>query len=385
MIWQTVDKAARSAPWLASWGWQRLTRRERRGTRPHVIVALADHFEPAFLPEKPDGFAPLAVQEARMDRWCADYPAALSPWRDSDGRPFQRTYFYPAEQYIPSIIDRLQAHCAQGWGDVELHLHHGVAAPDTSENTRRTIVEFRDRLVSHGCLSRWDGAGPPRYAFVHGNWALANSAGGRACGVDDEMQILAETGCYADLTLPSAPDIAQVLKINSIYECRLPLNRRAPHRRGADLRVGRPPERWPIMVQGPLGLNFERRIHGLPAPQIENSAITARYLPSMNRFRLWRRANITVLGRPDWIFVKLHAHGMDPRDASAMFGAPMQHFLRDLTAAASAGDFDLHFATAREMVNIILAACDGRQGNPGEYRDYRLKLITPRVGTALSA
>ena len=25
------------------------------------------------------------------------------------------------------------------------------------------------------------------------------------------------------------------------------------------------------------------------------------------------------------------------------------------------------------MVNIILAACEGREGNPGEYRDYRLK------------
>jgi hypothetical protein len=195
--------------------------------------------------------------------------------------------------------------------------------------------------------------------------------------VDDEMQILADTGCYADLTLPSAPDIAQVLKINAIYECRPPLERRAPHRRGTDLRVGQAPERWPIIVQGPLGLNFERRIRGLPAPQIENSAITVRYLPSMSRFRLWREARITVRGRPDWLFVKLHAHGMDPRDEPAMFGPPMQHFLRELSGAASAGEFQLHFTTAREMVNIILAACDGRQGNPNDFRDYRLRLIAP--------
>ena len=25
------------------------------------------------------------------------------------------------------------------------------------------------------------------------------------------------------------------------------------------------------------------------------------------------------------------------------------------------------------MANILLAACDGREGNPGEHRDYRLK------------
>jgi hypothetical protein len=29
--------------------------------------------------------------------------------------------------------------------------------------------------------------------------------------------------------------------------------------------------------------------------------------------------------------------------------------------------------TTREMVNIALAACDGKEGNPGHYRDYRFK------------
>ena len=28
------------------------------------------------------------------------------------------------------------------------------------------------------------------------------------------------------------------------------------------------------------------------------------------------------------------------------------------------------------MANIILAACDGREGNPGDYRDYRFKRIS---------
>ncbi|MGC2153548.1 MAG: hypothetical protein WA618_16020, partial [Terriglobales bacterium] len=39
----------------------------------------------------------------------------------------------------------------------------------------------------------------------------------------------------------------------------------------------------------------------------------------------------------------------------------------------------LHFVSAREMVNVILAACDGREGNPGDYRDYRLKRARPQV------
>jgi hypothetical protein len=27
------------------------------------------------------------------------------------------------------------------------------------------------------------------------------------------------------------------------------------------------------------------------------------------------------------------------------------------------------------MTNIILAACDGKDGNPGEYRDYRFRRL----------
>ena len=68
-----------------------------------------------------------------------------------------------------------------------------------------SLTEFRDQLAfRHRCLSVEDGSTDPRYAFVHGNFALANSAGGLFCGVDSEMQILAETGCYADLTMPAA-------------------------------------------------------------------------------------------------------------------------------------------------------------------------------------
>jgi hypothetical protein len=31
------------------------------------------------------------------------------------------------------------------------------------------------------------------------------------------------------------------------------------------------------------------------------------------------------------------------------------------------------------MVNLILAACDGQEGNPGNYRDYQLKRVRPPV------
>jgi hypothetical protein len=378
MFKEQAAKALESLRWLPAYGWQRLARRAARQGDAHLVIALADHFEPAYLPETPSEFASLEEQERRLERWCAEYPKIFDRWRDTDGRPFRHTYFYPAEQYDESLIERLAEHCHEGWGEVEIHLHHGIHAPDTAENTRRALLEFRDTLAGHGCLSRWNGEGPPRYAFVHGNWALANSSEGRCCGVDEEMQILAETGCYADLTLPSAPHPTQIAKINALYECALPLDQRVPHRAGRNLRRGQAPQIFPLMIQGPLGLNFARRIKGLPVPRIENSALTGSYPPTLQRLKLWQRAAITVEGEPNWLFVKLHCHGMNPEDESAMLGDGIQRFLQEITEWSQAGNGpSLHFVTAREMVNLILAACDGRSGNPGDYLDYRLQLIKP--------
>jgi hypothetical protein len=361
-----VSKALRCLPWLPVYGRQWLMRRPPRTGTTHLIMALADHFEPSIAPGAPETYASLDEQEHRLERWCSEYPKAVGHWRDADGHPMRHTYFYPAEQYHKTLIDRLAEHCRSGWGEIEIHLHHGVKAADTAENTRRVLVEFRDGLAQLGCLSRWNGEGPPRYAFVHGNWALANSAGGRACGVDEEMEILAETGCYADLTLPSAPDPAQVTKINSLYECALPLHEPAPHRKGRDLRRGQPPRIFPLVIQGPLGLDFARW------PWLENGELSTLHPPSMHRLRLWRRPAIIVIGRPDWLFIKLHCHGMNPQDEAAMLGTPLRQFLGELTTESLA--YRVHFVTAREMVNIILAACDGREGDPGTYRDYRLRL-----------
>jgi hypothetical protein len=376
---EQLGKIVQGMRWVPSYGWQQLTRRAAGRNFSHLIISLADHFEPAYLPETPWLYARRDEQARRLERWCSEYPKIFDRWRDADGRPFRHTYFYPAEQYDEGLLQQLAEHCQDGWGETEIHLHHGVESPDTAANTRAQLTSFRDALARrHGCLSRWEGEGEARYAFVHGNWALANSAGNTCCGVDDEMQILAETGCYADMTLPSFPSRAQVPKINALYECGRPLRERAPHRMGQDLRRGRSPRVFPLIVQGPLGLNFARRVKGLPVPYIENSALTTKYPPTMGRLRLWRQAGVTVKGRPDWLFVKLHCHGMDPRDDEAMLGGLIRKFLEELTAAANdGGNFKLHFTSAREMVNIILAACDGLEGSPGKYRDYKLQLITP--------
>jgi len=365
--------------WIPHYLKQRLTRRLPRGT-VHLILAVADHFEPSIVPG--NGFARAAYdeQEQRVECWCRDYSGAIGTWRDDEGFPLKHTYFYPAEQYDRGLVGRLAEHCRSGWGEIEVHLHHGMEAPDTAENTWRQLIRFRDTLASeHGCLA-YDGESKiPRYAFVHGNFALANSAGGYGCGIDCEMQILAETGCYADLTLPASTfHPAQIAKINSLYECGLPLGQRAPHRKGRDLRRGLAPRIFPIMLQGPLMLDFDGSSRSRLG-RFENAALTGPNPPSIRRLRLWKQAAISVQGKPDWIFIKLHCHSMDPGSKEAVLGASMQKFLRELVEGAPQRHETLHFVTAREMVNIVLAACDGKNGNPGEYRDYRFRRTRPAL------
>jgi hypothetical protein len=55
------------------------------------------------------------------------------------------------------------------------------------------------------------------YGFVHGNWALCNSRpDGDWCGVNEELTVLAQTGCYADFTFPSAPSPTQPRMVNAV-------------------------------------------------------------------------------------------------------------------------------------------------------------------------
>jgi hypothetical protein len=187
------------------------------------------------------------------------------------------------------------------------------------------------------------------------------------------MRILAETGCYADFTLPtSVLHPAQISKVNSLYECTLPLHLAAPHREGRDLAVGRAPQTFPLMIQGPL-LTDIRGTFRTAKPAMESGGISEYDPMTLDRLALWKQAQIQVAGRPDWLFIKLHCHGMNPRQHEQVLGGAFRKFLEDLVAGAPGRKETLHFVTAREMANIVLAACDGREGNPGDFRDYRFK------------
>jgi hypothetical protein len=372
-----LTKLGHNLPWLIRyplWRGGELLNRAAFGdsAAKHIVFVVANHFEPAWTE---NGFLNLDTQRRRLDDWHKKARKIGEAVRDADGTKFRHTNFYPAEQYDKGLLDTLAAMEREGLGEVEIHLHHGVEKPDTAENLRKSLVDFRDCLAQeHGCLSYFENDSLPRYAFVHGNLALANSAGGKYCGVDNEMQILAETGCYADLTLPSAPDETQVPVINRIYEADGDFTQAAPHRIGTPVRVGREISKLPVIINGALVFNWSKRIKGLPLPKIEDGALTAAQSADLKRFDRWRNANITVAGKPDWIFIKLYCHGFFDHDQDACIGDRAARFFGEIVEnGEKTGAYQTHFASAREVFNMIAAAVDGHAGSPHEFRDYRLK------------
>jgi hypothetical protein len=83
-----------------------------------------------------------------------------------------------------------------------------------------------------------------------------------------------------------------------------------------------------------------------------------------------------VRGQPLWNFIKLYCHGFFPQDQDAMIGDGVARALEQiLELQERTRAFKLHFTTAREAFNIAMAAVEGLQGEPGEFRDYSLRSI----------
>ncbi|GGD55745.1 hypothetical protein [Pseudoxanthomonas indica] len=331
----------------------------------HVMFCFVDHFEPMW------HGADVDTQRARVDRWCKEYRELAGKHRDADGRPPQHSFFYPEEEYAPEYLDKLAELCADGYGEIEVHLHHDN---DTEENFRESITRFcRILHERHGAIPRDPVSGELRFGFIHGNWCLDNSRpDGRWCGINNELILLRELGCYADFTMPSAPSDTQTKTINSIYYASDDPRAPKSHDDGTPVRVGGHASGDLMLIQGPLGLNWRKRKFGV-IPSIENADVRGGQPPSPGRVDDWVRTGVHVEGRPEWVFVKIHTHGTQEADMDTLLGAPTDAMHSYLEKAYNDGKRHvLHYVSAREAYNIAKAAEAGLEGNPHDYRDYVL-------------
>jgi hypothetical protein len=370
-MFRAVDKWL---PGYIRWALQRTAGPE--GTR-HFIFALCDHFEP-FRGNRDPASARKLVRD-----WIDEYPASVEGFLDQDGLPPRHTFFYPQEEYDPEILDRLADFCRLGYGEVEIHLHH---RHDTAEGLREKLESFRDLLrTRHGLLGS-DAAGRIRYGFIHGNWALCNARpDGDWCGVNEELGVLAETGCYADFTFPSAPSPTQPRIVNALYRARDRAGRPRSADRGERAKVGGGGDGTLLLITGPLGLNWSRRKWGL-LPRLENADISGSNPPTADRIRLWARQAIHVAGRPDWVFVKTHTHGCLAANRRVVLGPAMREARAVLQRDFNDGQgWQLHYVTAREMFNLVKAAEAGVAAPVAVSRDCEVVLKGQEKDNATSS
>lgn len=333
--------------WLAGYikdRGRRLPGPPRRASVKRVVVTLCDHFEPLW-PEFDE-----KTGLRRIKEWCNKYPAIAEPFKDGRTGFPRYSFFYAEEQYRPTYLDRLSDLCRQGFGEIEIHLHH---ENDSEDELRRKLLNFTERLAGHGALARDKRDGRLRYGFIHGDWALGNSRPDHArCGVDAELPILQETGCYADFTFPSAPDITQPGIVNSIYYAAGDPEKPRAHFKGVPAEKGAGPRSELLLLQGPLLLNWKKRKLGL-LPTIENGEIGHDFPVTPARIRLWLQAGVQVLGAPETLFIKLYTHGCQDKNLNYLLNRGLRDLFSMFHAAGKAGGFEPFFLSARETVNVI--------------------------------
>lgn len=353
---------------MQNWFWGYLvglmTKPKYSGSK-HILFCFVDHYEPQWRTDD------IVVERARVDRWCKEYREMANKHKDADGVVPQHSFFYPEEEYRFEHLAKLSDLCHEGYGEIEIHLHHDN---DTAENFTKVMSEFAHTLHhQHGALPVHPETGQIMYAFIHGNWALDNSLPGKLwCGIDNELSLLNQTGCYVDMTLPSAPSAAQTRKINSIYYAKGHPGNCKGHDTGIDVSTTVQPSGDLMLIQGPLGITFKMR-DGFSLPNIDAGDVRKKTPPFSTRVDQWINTHIHVKGRPEWVFVKIHTHGAQEEDMDTLLGKPRDEMHSYLEQTYNDGkEYILHYVSAREMYNIAKAAEAGKSGNPNEFRDFIL-------------
>jgi hypothetical protein len=331
--------------WLPGWWAARARNAAHRfdGSRPVTVrLMFADHYEPYW--GKPSD----AVAAARVAAWVEAWPRIAESSPDDTGRPAQWSFFYPQEEYQPALLARLAGLVHRGLGDVEVHIHH-------DEDTAASFVEKMARFVTtlrgeHGLLHDWQGR--PGFGFIHGNWALDNSRpDGRWCGINNELTLLRELGCYADFTMPAAPDPCQTSLVNAVYWAVDDPTRPKSHDHGTLVTPGATaPAGALLCVQGPLTLRPHPRWRLIPSLEVGELAGYAP--PSADRAERWLDAAPRVGNE---VLLKLFTHGAPEKNARPLLGGDIAAAIRHVRAAAAKRGWGLAHATAWDCATVIEA------------------------------
>ena len=327
--------------WLAPYIKNRLRRAANSVKPKRAWITVADHYEP--LGRSPS----LDRAREKVAEWRDKWPriAEHAP-RDAAGKPPQYTFFYPQEEYRSDLIEGIAEIARLGVADVEVHLHHDDERRDTFIHK---VSEFCGRLAGdHGLLHQQNGQ--TVFGFIHGNWALDNSRpDGKKCGLNGEIALLRDLGCYADFTMPSAPSPTQGRVVNQIYWCTSNADGRPrSFDRGIQATVGGRRQGDLLMITGPLGMRYGDRL----MPRLETGEIAGYDLPTQARVRRW--FDLAPMIGSD-LFLKLYTHGADDRNIDALLDHGLANLFGWVAEEAQRREIELHWATAWQMYAAVEA------------------------------
>ncbi len=320
--------------YLATW---RTTRRE--SGIENVWLAITDHYEPYWRG------ADHGTALARVREWHTIWPQIAARHQDSAGRPPRYTFFYAEEEYHREALSLLSELTTEGTADVEVHIHHDGEGEHNFVTRMRRFIEVLH--LRHGLLR--EKQGKVAFGFIHGNWALDNSRpDGRMCGLNNELTLLKELGCYADFTLPSAPHATQTSMVNTIYWATDDPERSKSHDRGTPVVPGGAIEGDLLIVPGPLGWNLRGPRRWLP--RLETGELATYDPPTAVRARSWLDLAPRIgLNR----FVKLFSHGTQEANARALLDGGLDRCFDDMRAECARRGYRLYYCSAWEMALAI--------------------------------
>jgi hypothetical protein len=340
--------------WLPAYVRDRAERLGERRRPKRLWVAITDHYEPL-------GGASMKTALDRVGRWSERWPeiAEAAP-RDAKGHRPCYSFFYPQEEYRAELLAPLADMTRAGIGDVEIHIHH---EKETAAGFRQKIGTFcRQLREEHGLLHELHGR--TVFGFIHGNWALDNSRDdGRWCGLNGEIRLLRELGCYADFTMPSVPSTTQSRIINQIYWTTGASDRPRSFDHGKRATPGGGVRGEMLMISGPLGLRYRERL----VPRMETGELAVYDPPNAYRVKRWLDL-APRLG--DDIFLKLYGHGAREDNAGALLGTRqneggLTRMYGWLAEAAAEQKIEVHWVSAFDMFqridNLMMGTDDVRE------------------------
>ena len=321
--------------WLMPYLKDRVRKSVKRNAPKRAWIAITDHFEPLGMG------ASVETALTRVSRWRDRWPriANDAPVDCDGGRP-QYTFFYPQEEYRTDVVDGIAEIVRLGVGDVEVHLHH---EHERRESFIKKVNEFCRRLTEgHGLLRQVDGR--TVFGFIHGNWALDNShPDGTGCGLNGEIALLRDLGCYADFTMPSLPSPTQGRVVNQIYWCtNNPDDRPRSYDQGIVATAGGGRQGDLLMISGPIGVRWQGRLF----PRLETGELAGYNLPTPDRVRLWLDLAPCI---GDDIFLKLYTHGAQERNCESLLNQDLANLFHWLAEEAERRDIQIHWTTAWQM------------------------------------